>query len=360
MQTTTGGGASGGQGTLSWSVTGREGPAAIGPGVLALGPGSIGVAEPMIGIADEGVPPTPAPSAQVATATAMRVSRASGSPDPRMYDRLDGQAIEPAVQYVQKIKQRCDAETYKQFLEILSKYHQQPDTIDEVSSRSQCLSPVLFSFYFINLQKEVHVQISRLFKDAPDLRSDFRVFMMPEGSMFEEADDMSFDAPGPSERRSGRVSTPILDKAANSKRIKDKVEALPQSVPLKRKRKPEKEKEREKEVSSGKAMTSNKVIPFPLSRGQRFFNVNLLRQRRPSKTCPLLYRTQNTPPENHHLVDRTINHIRLIKAAMAIYLITPHLLQCPPLSLQTTRLYFSTVSSALLTHVKHTTNFLNW
>jgi paired amphipathic helix protein Sin3a len=45
---------------------------------------------------------------------------------------LDGQAIEPAVQYVQKIKQRCDAETYKQFLEILSRYHQTPDMNDEV------------------------------------------------------------------------------------------------------------------------------------------------------------------------------------------------------------------------------------
>jgi len=40
--------------------------------------------------------------------------------------------LEPAVQYVQKIKQRCDAETYKQFLEILSRHHQKPDTIDVV------------------------------------------------------------------------------------------------------------------------------------------------------------------------------------------------------------------------------------
>lgn len=53
------------------------------------------------------------------------------SPDPRAYG-VDGQAIEPAVQYVQKIKTRCDAETYRQFLDILSQYHSKPDTIDEV------------------------------------------------------------------------------------------------------------------------------------------------------------------------------------------------------------------------------------
>lgn len=41
-------------------------------------------------------------------------------------------AIEPAVQYVQKIKQRCDPETYRQFLDILSRYHKTPTDIDEV------------------------------------------------------------------------------------------------------------------------------------------------------------------------------------------------------------------------------------
>ena len=56
------------------------------------------------------------------------------SPDPRY--GMDGQAIEPAVQYVQKIKQRCDPDTYRQFLDILSRYHHTPDTIDEVSRTS--------------------------------------------------------------------------------------------------------------------------------------------------------------------------------------------------------------------------------
>lgn len=53
------------------------------------------------------------------------------SPDPRSYT-MEGQAIEPAVQYVQKIKQKCDPDTYRQFLDILSRYHHTPDSIDEV------------------------------------------------------------------------------------------------------------------------------------------------------------------------------------------------------------------------------------
>jgi paired amphipathic helix protein Sin3a len=53
------------------------------------------------------------------------------SAEPKQHE---SQTIEPAVQYVQKIKQRCDAETYRQFLDILSKYHHKPDTIDEVQN----------------------------------------------------------------------------------------------------------------------------------------------------------------------------------------------------------------------------------
>ncbi|KAF9494802.1 hypothetical protein BDN71DRAFT_1507303 [Pleurotus eryngii] len=76
---------------------------------------------------------------------------------------LQSEAIEPAVQYVQKIKQRCDAETYKQFLDILGRYHAAPGVMDE---------------------REVSLQIAQLFKDAPDLRSDFRIFMPPKTQKF--------------------------------------------------------------------------------------------------------------------------------------------------------------------------------
>jgi paired amphipathic helix protein Sin3a len=72
-------------------------------------------------------------SNNVALENAIQPPRPSLSPDPSIY-AIDGQAIEPAMQYVQKIKQRCDPEIYKQFLEILSRYHHKPDTTDEVRS----------------------------------------------------------------------------------------------------------------------------------------------------------------------------------------------------------------------------------
>jgi paired amphipathic helix protein Sin3a len=54
-------------------------------------------------------------------------------PDANMYGGLDSSSIEPAVQYVQKIKQRCDEATYRRFLEILGKYHNTTDAVDEAS-----------------------------------------------------------------------------------------------------------------------------------------------------------------------------------------------------------------------------------
>jgi paired amphipathic helix protein Sin3a len=97
----------------------------------------------------------------------------------------------------------------------------------------------------------VHLQISRLFKDDPDLRSDFKVFMPEKSqSMFEEIDDMAYDL-APSERRSGRTGTPILDKTANARRGKDKADLAPPSVPQKRKRKVDADKG--KEIPSGGA-----------------------------------------------------------------------------------------------------------
>ncbi|KAG6865545.1 hypothetical protein C0991_001549 [Blastosporella zonata] len=112
----------------------------------------------------------------------------------------NGQAIEPAVQYVQKIKQRCDSETYRQFLDILSAYHSNPDS---------------------NNEEEVSKQIARLFKDAPDLRSDFKIFM-PESNL----DDLS----------PARTGTPSAD--AKGKRKLDTVANNASNLPQKRKRKP--------------------------------------------------------------------------------------------------------------------------
>ncbi|GLB39349.1 putative histone deacetylase (HDAC) interacting [Lyophyllum shimeji] len=142
------------------------------------------------------------------------------SPDPQTY-AVSGQAIEPAVQYVQKIKQRCDAETYRQFLDILAQYHSKPDTIDE---------------------EEVSKQIARLFKDAPDLRSDFRIFM-PERSQ-PNLDDPSLVGPA----AGTRTGTPSAD-VKGKRKLESVVAASSResNLPQKRKRKIA-EKEREREV----------------------------------------------------------------------------------------------------------------
>ncbi|EAU81489.2 sin3b [Coprinopsis cinerea okayama7 len=139
---------------------------------------------------------------------------------------LDGQAIEPAVQYVQKIKQSCDAETYRQFLDILSRYHHAPEAIDEA---------------------EVSRQISRLFKDAPELANDFRVFM-PDRSQ------QILDGPA-----SHQVSH--LDSKGRRKldAVADSLSANGAGLPQKRKRKVgDKEREREKEAVP---LRSSAVIP---------------------------------------------------------------------------------------------------
>ncbi|KAG6889641.1 hypothetical protein C0995_015756 [Termitomyces sp. Mi166 len=93
------------------------------------------------------LPPSPPIVGQPRTAVA--------SPAPMSFP-ANGQATEPVVQYLQKIKQRCNPETYRQFLDILSHYPLNPNSIDK---------------------EEISRQIARLFKDAPDLISDFRIFV---------------------------------------------------------------------------------------------------------------------------------------------------------------------------------------
>ncbi|KAJ7494566.1 histone deacetylase complex, SIN3 component [Mycena galericulata] len=133
------------------------------------------------------------------------------SPEPK----IEGQAIEPAVQYVQKIKQRCDAETYRQFLDILSQYHHKPDTIDE---------------------EEVSKQIARLFKDAPDLRADFRIFM-PEKNR-QVLDDVPISSRSEkSKPRKSEPSSSVLPQKRKRKPVeKEIVEVAPKAIPSKAKK----------------------------------------------------------------------------------------------------------------------------
>ncbi|KAL4073700.1 hypothetical protein J3A83DRAFT_4090896 [Scleroderma citrinum] len=140
---------------------------------------------------------------------------------------MDTVSIEPAVQYVQKIKQRCDEATYRRFLEILGRYHNMADAVDE---------------------REVSAEIARLFKDDPDLRSDFRIFM-PEKSqaLFDEVEDNFLAVP--SERRT-RSSTPLDGRPTRRKSdmsLSTVAEAA--TVPQKRKRKAN-ERDRERDLGS--------------------------------------------------------------------------------------------------------------
>ena len=71
-------------------------------------------------------------------------------PDSSVYGvGLDNVSIEPAVQYVQKIKQRCDEATYRRFLEILGRYHNMAEAVDEASPfcAHTCCSQVTDQYY---------------------------------------------------------------------------------------------------------------------------------------------------------------------------------------------------------------------
>jgi len=182
----------------------------------------------------------------------------SSTPDPAIL--LHGQppqAMEPAVAYVQKIKQRCDPETYKQFLDILSRYHHKPDTIDEVCSihflhyLHSHISPLFFG-----AQEEVSKQIGRLFKDAPDLRADFRIFM-PEKSQ-----SLLDDAASSEEKERGRhhrVGTPSGLDPKGKRKLDAVASSMSSSLPQKRKRKVgEKDKDREREKDRDKELLREK------------------------------------------------------------------------------------------------------
>ncbi|OJA08986.1 hypothetical protein AZE42_08058 [Rhizopogon vesiculosus] len=161
--------------------------------------------------------------------------------DPNMYGMnlgLDNASIEPAVQYVQKIKQRCDEATYRRFLEILGKYHNTTDAVDE---------------------REVSAEIARLFKDDPDLRADFRIFMPEKGqAVFDEAEENYLTAPT---GRRTRSNTP-LDGKPLRRRPEPQAPVEP-SIPQKRKRKAN---ERERDTVSAVPKASKpKQPPLPPS-----------------------------------------------------------------------------------------------
>ncbi|KAF8122876.1 hypothetical protein EV363DRAFT_1552445, partial [Boletus edulis] len=166
-------------------------------------------------------------------------------PDPSMYGvGLDSASFEPAVQYVQKIKQRCDEATYRRFLEILGRYHNMTEAVDEASP---------FSAHICCLEREVSAEIARLFKDDPDLRSDFRIFM-PEKSqaLFDDMEDSLLSAP--TEARRTRSNTPLDRSTRRRTEVSLAAAAEAATVPQKRKRKVN-EREREREIAPKTAPT---------------------------------------------------------------------------------------------------------
>ena len=84
-----------------------------------------------------------------------------------------------AINYVNKIKLRYekDPDTYKQFLDILQTYRKE-QTHDDVCG----LSALFYEADDIKVQlyAQVYSQVQGLFKDAPDLLAEFKVFL-PSG-----------------------------------------------------------------------------------------------------------------------------------------------------------------------------------
>jgi paired amphipathic helix protein Sin3a len=82
-----------------------------------------------------------------------------------------------AIHYLNKIKARYsdDANTYKQFLDILQTYQKEQRHLQDVRDSSACFC--LFGIDGFLAQSQVYVQVQLLFKDAPDLLAEFKDFL---------------------------------------------------------------------------------------------------------------------------------------------------------------------------------------
>lgn len=117
------------------------------------------------------------------------------------------------------------------------------------------------------LQEEVSKQIARLFKDAPDLRSDFRIFMSDRSQQLLEDPSVFVTPPGEGQTQKG---TPVAD--VKGKRKLD----ITNSVPQKRKRKViERERERGETVNIKSSSTVNSKVSRSMRVGYLVFQVNI-------------------------------------------------------------------------------------
>ncbi|CAK5268788.1 unnamed protein product [Mycena citricolor] len=179
-------------------------------------------------------PPLPV-TADGRAATPERLSSRHPSVEPPR----EKQAIEPAVTYVHKIKQQCDPETYRQFLDILSRYHHQPGNIDE---------------------EEVTAQIAFLFKDSPELQKDFALFLPDRGK---PQDDSSHSEK--SRQRRTETATPATVLSHKRKR-REVVEIVPKVAPSKRQNKKAKQADPAPTQTQPPVRMSSPVRRQPVSR----------------------------------------------------------------------------------------------
>nr|GAT60896.1 predicted protein [Mycena chlorophos] len=153
-------------------------------------------------------PPPPSPSPPPAKAT------------PSQQNNLDPKGgYDPAIQYVQKIKSRCSADVYRQFLDILSTFHNPDNPSDEA---------------------EVQQRITTLFKDQPDLAEDFASFLPDNRKLLEEEEEPPIYR---SERlKQKKVEAPVASSSVVPQKRKRKnverelVEVVPKTVAPKAKK----------------------------------------------------------------------------------------------------------------------------
>ncbi|KAJ7052531.1 hypothetical protein C8F01DRAFT_1033117 [Mycena amicta] len=132
-------------------------------------------------------------------------------------EKRETRGFDPAIQYVQKIKQRCDPETYKQFLDILSNFHHSQEPVDE---------------------EEVSKKIARLFKDDPDLREDFEAFLPERSRQLMEELPLSRSERNKQKKQDPPVaSSSVVPQKRKRKNVeKELVEVVPKVAPTKAKR----------------------------------------------------------------------------------------------------------------------------
>jgi paired amphipathic helix protein Sin3a len=124
-----------GSGGIQWSVSGGSVMGVSGSGAGGVGGGDLGMRSPspVMPINRLPLPPSaleqPFPREQ-SFFTDPRAMAVDDIPT----DEIGGPAMQPAVNYVKRIRQKCDPDTYKQFLEILSQYHHRPESVDEVQT----------------------------------------------------------------------------------------------------------------------------------------------------------------------------------------------------------------------------------